>query len=92
MINVAQALIFAAIASVLAAYRPGAAARYRVGVSAVSGLIMGSSAALALALCYGRFESNWLMLILSMGALGRVIYCRGDSARLFKWRWWPRQN
>lgn len=85
MINVVQAFILAAVVVIMAAYRPNGA-RFRPGVSALSGLLMGSCSALAVAFYCGRLEAGAVSVALSTLLLTRAFYCRGDSVRLLKLR------
>ena len=83
MIQFLQVLTLTAIVLVIAAYRPKGA-RFRLGVSALRGLLMGGCAAMACAVATGRLHAHPVILIASLLLLFLVAKERGDVAALIK--------
>lgn len=81
MIDIAQLVVLLSAVAVMARYTSDGA-RYRVGVSATSGILMASLAAWACAIALGRAPGTVWGLGLSAIMLFLVVRCQGDMAKL----------
>lgn len=83
MIEATQMAALLLAAAILMGYRSDGA-RYRGGVSLVSGVVTGSLAAWLLALYIGMVKPDPVGMTVSIAFLGLVVYCRGNVAKMLE--------